>query len=576
MQQSFLLPAVALILFEPLTRRVSPAVPGSGWPALLLALGVCSREGAWLVTGYLMLRLVALQLFTKDRLVAVEQAKRSAPVLLATWVALAVPPGYSVAALLVCYGTVALALFGGRNDLLYSLSSELLWGGFLIGVTRLGTWPLSGALLAFLLVFARTGSDEGEKERGFSRQMRVAERTLKASQSKFDRDRGRYEQVLSIVAVLDDFQGKALATVDASSVAKVLLDTLSQVEPGLHASVWRRGELLAGRKDATLESFTFPSRSHRQVGGTVWSPEADRLFHFLTPDVVLVAERMDATVKRDWLQHLLARAGLILQIQEQRRELAQLLTQKTSALERLAHSQELLLQTEKLAAIGQLAAGVAHELNSPLAAISMQVQMARRRLTKQNLDGVSASLDKLELAAGAAKSIIENLLTYSRVPGKNRTESAVDELLKQSLELLKPRFEENQISVDLKMDAGLPLLSVNRAEVSEVFHIILNNAVDALREASGSRRIEVSVSSSDGEVVVVIANNGPALEEEVLSRVFDPFFTTKDIGQGTGLGLSIAHEFVKGHQGRLQARNYEGQVQFGVFLPVKDYAEPKA
>jgi two-component system C4-dicarboxylate transport sensor histidine kinase DctB len=272
----------------------------------------------------------------------------------------------------------------------------------------------------------------------------------------------------------------------------------------------------------------------------------------------------------EFLGHLLARTHLILRIQEQRRELSSLLQDKTTALKRLAESQAQLLQAEKLAGIGQLAAGIAHELNSPLTAIQLQNRLAKKRMEKGDKDGVAKSLRISDSASIKAKGIIEGLLTYARVSSDETGREPVRlvEIVEQTLSLL----EERLISADVEVTthfSRLPPVVVHSREINQILTNVLLNAVDALEERSEGRRVSITVSDQGEAQVISVFNNGPLIDEGTLGRIFDPFFTTKDIGKGTGLGLSVAYELATNHGGGLEAVNEKEGVTFRLLLPAE-------
>jgi C4-dicarboxylate-specific signal transduction histidine kinase len=275
----------------------------------------------------------------------------------------------------------------------------------------------------------------------------------------------------------------------------------------------------------------------------------------------------DSPTQDRFLKHLLARAGLILRILRQKHELQTLLEERTSALQQLAESQAKLVQAEKLAAIGQLAAGVAHEINSPLAAIQLQTQLLRRRLNKNDLQGVLSSVETVEQAGDNAKRIIESLLLYSRLSDGVRNLVSLKEVILQTERLLEPRFKNQKVQLKTSIPEVPPVMG-NAQEISQIITNIVVNALDALEETP-EPEVRITLEEEKGRQKLTIANNGPPLSPEIIDRLFDPFFTTKKVGSGTGLGLFISLQLAAGHHGELTAENSGDWVLFILSLPLQ-------
>ncbi len=214
-----------------------------------------------------------------------------------------------------------------------------------------------------------------------------------------------------------------------------------------------------------------------------------------------------------------------------------------------------LLQAEKLSAIGQLVAGVAHELNNPLTAIMGYAQL----LQAADLDeGARKDLERIRCEAERSARIVRNLLTFaSRHEGLKKQRLDVNEVLDHTLELRAYQFKVDNIEVVKELDEKLPPTMANSDQLQQVFLNIINNAHQAMVEARGRGKLIVRTSrrpaSEDGEAFIRIEmiDDGPGVSPENIGRVFDPFFTTKEVGQGVGLGLSIAYGIIEEHKGRI-------------------------
>lgn len=211
-----------------------------------------------------------------------------------------------------------------------------------------------------------------------------------------------------------------------------------------------------------------------------------------------------------------------------------------------------LLRSEKLAAIGQLVAGVAHELNNPLASIVGYSEL----LTDEIPSGPSRSkLDKVIREALRMRRIIENLLRFARQNNLAKKSANVAPLIQEVLSLREYHLRNQQIQLDVQIDPALPAVAVDEDQFKQILLNLLNNSIDALDDVS-RRNISVTAKRRDSRVVMFFDDNGPGFVDP--ERVFDPFYTTKPVGKGTGLGLSICYGIAREHGGDIQAMNLEG------------------
>src|SRR5271170_6581292 len=222
------------------------------------------------------------------------------------------------------------------------------------------------------------------------------------------------------------------------------------------------------------------------------------------------------------------------------------------AYEDLRKTQEQLLQSEKMSAVGQLIAGVAHELNNPLTAILGYAQLLESEgLSEKAADFVA----KLFKQAQRTHRVVQNLLSFARQRKPQKQEVDLRKVLEESLTLREYDLKVNNVSLERDIPDDLPSVIADPHQLEQVFLNIVNNALDAMVEASASGVLKVRVFKKDAYVCVEFDDSGPGIKDP--SRIFDPFYTTKSVGKGTGLGLSICYGIVKEHGGEIVARNRE-------------------
>jgi signal transduction histidine kinase len=241
-----------------------------------------------------------------------------------------------------------------------------------------------------------------------------------------------------------------------------------------------------------------------------------------------------------------------------------------------------LVHTEKMASLGRLVAGVAHEINNPVSFIASNVTPLRRRLSQaagRSAAGAQKALREAEeltevMARGAERTaaIVKDLRTFSRLGEATRKPTDLHEGLETSLRLLSPRWRDR---IEVHRDYGeLPLVECDPGAVNQVFMNVLANACDAIA-ARGN--LWIATRAAGGAVQITIRDDGPGIPAAVLPRIFDPFFTTKDVGEGTGLGLAISHGVVAAHGGRITAESAPGAgTTFRIELPVAAAAPAQA
>ena len=229
--------------------------------------------------------------------------------------------------------------------------------------------------------------------------------------------------------------------------------------------------------------------------------------------------------------------------------------------------QRQLAQAEKLAAIGEMLSGVAHELNNPLTTI---IGFSELLQDADVPDQVRADLQRIYRQAKHSSRIVQSLLTFARQSRLQVAEVDINALLTSTLEFMRPQLKSCKVRVTLDLDPHLPRTLADAGQLQQVFLNLFSNALQAMSEAHGGGNLHVSSQSTPTDIRLAVRDDGPGIPPELLRRVFDPFFTTKEVGQGTGLGLSICYGIVREHGGRIWAESEAGQgATFYVELPIR-------
>ena len=241
------------------------------------------------------------------------------------------------------------------------------------------------------------------------------------------------------------------------------------------------------------------------------------------------------------------------------------------AYEDLRKTQEQLLQSEKMSAVGQLIAGVAHELNNPLTAILGYAQLLETEgLNPRAQDFVT----KLFKQAQRTHRVVQNLLSFARQRKPHRDEVDIRKVLEETLTLRDYDLKSNNIKVQSELPSEAAMVVADPHQIEQVFLNIINNAVDAILETGHTGSLKIRIASQNGHVSTQFIDDGAGIKDP--KRIFDPFYTTKSVGKGTGLGLSICYGIVKEHGGDIQAsNNTEGGAMIEVKLPAAVATAPQ-
>jgi len=229
------------------------------------------------------------------------------------------------------------------------------------------------------------------------------------------------------------------------------------------------------------------------------------------------------------------------------------------------HLEEQLMQAEKLSSIGLLAAGIAHEVNTPITGISSYTQMLLKETPET--DRRKPILEKIEKQTFRAAEIVNGLLNFARMNGSEFGDLDVNQLIRDSLSLLDHQMRRNNVKLEARLDGSVPLIYGNAGKLQQVFVNLFLNARDAM-PAGGELKIQTSM--NDSMVIVDIRDTGVGISEENIKRIFDPFFTTKRTGKGTGLGLAVSYGIIQDHGGRIFVDSAPGKgTHFRLKLPTR-------
>jgi C4-dicarboxylate-specific signal transduction histidine kinase len=256
---------------------------------------------------------------------------------------------------------------------------------------------------------------------------------------------------------------------------------------------------------------------------------------------------------------------------EERRAAEQSLTRANEELRaanrNLERTHAQLIQSAKLASLGEMAAGVAHEINQPLTNVRLIAELLQQSLTPGSRIDVSDEADELIRSVDRITAIIDQLRASAREAGTTREPLSINDIVEESFLLVRDRLRMAAVDVRMELRDGLPPIHGNRIQLGQVFMNLLLNSSHALERAS-DRWLAVRSDRNDGGVALEVEDSGGGIPAELRHQVFDPFFTTKDPGAGTGLGLSISDGIVRDHGGSIDlADSADGTTRFVIHLP---------
>lgn len=242
----------------------------------------------------------------------------------------------------------------------------------------------------------------------------------------------------------------------------------------------------------------------------------------------------------------------------------------TRALTELKETEGRLIQSEKMASLGQLSAGVIHEIGNPLN-YSNQALYLLRKLNKaqEGNPQMDEAIEDIQDSIDRMKDIVKELREFSHKSSEVRVEFEIEDCIQTAHRMLGKEIEDEQVDVSLDLEEGLVIEGVKN-QLTQVVLNLVHNSIQAMSnsDSDSGRRLKLSTRSDGGEVVLEIWDNGPGIEEEHAKQLFDPFFTTKEVGEGTGLGLSISYRIVESHGGSIRAESEVGEyTRFVITLP---------
>jgi len=404
-----------------------------------------------------------------------------------------------------------------------------------------------------------------------------------------------------------------------SELMKTSLDDLSKEQPALPEALRPKVIELGGAAEALLKRRAAVQNTFDTLSSLTSGPRLDTLTSLFNRElettlenaerfrVYLIAYAGALLILIAWLGSKVRAANLTLEqrVRDRTRELSE-------ALEHLKESEAQLIQSEKMSSLGQMVAGIAHEINTPLAYVknslgtvsdrlgdlsavvdhcesllvllqagqhadreelsrqfaraSSAIALVRQRRATEELPGLVK--DGL-YGTGQMAELIGNLKDFSRLDRSKVTSFNLNEGLNSTLTLANHMLKS--VKVD-KRFGGIPPIVCSPSQVNQVFLNLVTNAVQAMDDGKGT--ITLTTRSNDGGVEVEVADTGKGIAEHVLPKIFDPFFSTKEIGKGTGLGLSVSYKIVQQHGGRIDVESTPGAgTRFTVWFPLKPPAE---
>ncbi|MBW1769034.1 MAG: two-component sensor histidine kinase, partial [Deltaproteobacteria bacterium] len=231
-----------------------------------------------------------------------------------------------------------------------------------------------------------------------------------------------------------------------------------------------------------------------------------------------------------------------------------------------------LVQSDKLAALGKMAAGVAHEINNPLAVIMqktgwMEDLLAEEELQKtKNLEEYMASISSIDEMVERARKVVHGMLGYARKMEPHLEDVDVNETLNQTIDLLENYARINNIDIQTALASDLPIIAGDQAQLQQVFMNLISNAIDAIGKDG---LIEVKSERVNSHIAVSVTDDGPGIPKDQQKKVFDPFFTTKQAEKGTGLGLWVSYNLIEKMGGRMVLNSQEGKgTTFIIQIPI--------
>ncbi|MCI0468617.1 MAG: ATP-binding protein, partial [Nitrospirae bacterium] len=264
--------------------------------------------------------------------------------------------------------------------------------------------------------------------------------------------------------------------------------------------------------------------------------------------------------------------GEKLQIQRAYDEIASLNKMMEANLMELQETQQRLIQSEKLAATGRLAAGLCHEINNPMSIILSRIECINMEAGELRLpDVVINDLSDIYSYAAKVSSLVQDLLIFSRHHSAEFVQMDLNAMINNVLVMLNNEIEISACSIHKNIPLSLPKVKGDHDRLEQVFRNLLSNAIDAMPNGGNIYINACRAKKKDGFIEISVRDEGTGIDEENIHKVFDPFFTTKKLGKGTGLGLSICYGIIKSHGGDISVESVMGKGSvFSILLPIGD------
>src|SRR5215471_15970112 len=362
------------------------------------------------------------------------------------------------------------------------------------------------------------------------------------------------QQRAAELELLKEFNESIVESINVGLMAVDLDGRITRLNSALEEIVATDREEVVGRNVEDLFAAGFADTLHQVLGEQKWRLIQTRNIYKLHT----------ATVTGRLLVLNIAIAPLWADSQEQTGALVVF----EDVTERL-RLEDQLQQREKLSSIGLLAAGVAHEVNTPLTGVSSYTQMLLNMLPQN--DPKHALLEKVRRQADRATDIVNNLLNFSRTGSAAEfTSLDIHRVLDDTLQLLEPQLRRGQIEIVRQYDEELPPVHGNSVKLQQVFTNLILNARDSI--ANGNGRIVLATHNGEEDSLTVeVADNGVGIDPDDVAKIYDPFFTTKGVGRGTGLGLAVTYGIVQEHSGHISVNSIPGLgTTFRITLPTRD------
>ena len=388
---------------------------------------------------------------------------------------------------------------------------------------------------------------------------KLAEDALKASEDKY---RFVTEQIQDMISMTDingaylyvnEAHWKIMGYQPADMIGKQVTDYLHPDDMPALAELF---------SSLPLKTSTTEVRFRHKDGSWRWCEVRFSIMSYIRPDGVeelrILAVSNDITERKKLMEE---KALLMASIETAYQELQQ-------AHERLKASQAQLLHSEKLAAVGQLVAGVAHELNNPLMAVSGYATLLGLDPSEEE---TKEYIERINEEAMRAVGIVDNLLSFARKQEHQSRLLSLNQVIESVIKLREYELSLDNVEVFRELDLALPSVNADYQQLQQVFLNLMINSEQAINQTGNSGSIKIRTWQENGMVHASVSDTGPGIPEEVRSKVFDPFFTTKEVGEGTGLGLSICYGIIQEHQGIIQAvdASHDG-AEFLIKLPAAE------